>query len=291
MISILITAKNSYIGNSLKEYLETKFPGEYAIDLISLRDEKWKDVSFNKYDTVFHVAGIAHSDAKSISKSEQKKYYIVNTNLTYEVALKAKEEGVSQFVFMSSMIIYGDSSKIGCKKLITKDTVPCPKNAYGNSKYEAERAISKLEDDSFKIAILRPPMIYGKASKGNYPILSKFAKSFPFFPKVENERSMIYVGNFVEFVRLVIKNEERGIFFPQNLEYTNTSKLVQTIAKINDKKVVLIPGVTWMLKLLSGFTTLVNKAFGSLTYDMCMSEYKENYRLYSLEESIRETEK
>ena len=131
-------------------------------------------------------------------------------------------------------------------------------------------------------------MIYGRGSKGNFPQLEKFAKKFKFFPYVKNERSMLYIGNLVEFVRLMIEDEEQGIFWPQNAEYSNTSDLVKMIAAANGKKVVLIKGFGWLLRFFGLFTGLVNKAFGNLSYDFVMSEYKTEYRTYSLEDGIRE---
>ena len=35
---------------------------------------------------------------------------------------------------------------------------------------------------------------------------------------------------------------------------------------------------------------MVNKAFGNLVYERGMSEYKEDYQVYGLEESVRRTE-
>ena len=164
---------------------------------------------------------------------------------------------------MSSAIVYGDSAPIGKEKIITKDTPVNPANCYGDSKVQAENGIRSLEDDKFKVVILRPPMIYGKGSKGNFPILEKFAAKAPVFPKVENKRSMLYIGNLVEFVRLMIENEESGIFWPQNAEYSNTSEIVKMIAEAKGKKIVLIPGLEWLLKLMSRFTGMVDKAFGN----------------------------
>ena len=159
------------------------------------------------------------------------------------------------------------------------------------SKLQAEIGLHKLEDESFKVVILRPPMIYGRGCKGNYPLLSLLARRLPFFPYVDNERSMLYIENLMEFVRLMIDNEERGTFFPQNAEYSNTSKLVRMIAEAHGKKLSLWHGFTGLLKFMGYLTPLVDKAFGNLSYDMSMSEYpKGNYRLYSLEESIRRTE-
>ena len=286
---VLVTGVNSYIGNAFRSYME-QYPEEAVVDGISVRNDAWKTLDFSGYDCIFDVAGIAHADTGHVSEEVKKRYYAVNCDLTVALAKKAKEEGVRQFIFMSSAIVYGDSAPIGFQRMITRDTPPAPADFYGDSKLQAEKGILPLADDHFKIAVLRPPMIYGKDSKGNYPVLSKMAQKLPAFPKVENCRSMLYIGNLVEFVRLVIKNEESGFFFPQNGQYSNTSQLVQMIAEAHGKHIILIGGCTVPLRLLSQATGLVNKAFGSLAYDMPMSEYKENYRRFSLEESIRLTE-
>ena len=210
--------------------------------------------------------------------------------MTIETAKKAKADGVKQFIFMSSAIVYGDSAPIGKSKIVTKDTPVSPANCYGDSKVQAENGIRPLSDASFKVVILRPPMIYGKGSKGNFPLLVKLANKLPVFPRVSNQRSMLYIGNLVEFVRLMIENNEEGTFWPQNAEYSNTSELVKQIAVANGRKLLLIPCLTWLLKLMSHTTGLVNKAFGNLAYEQGMSVYKTEYRRYSLSDSIQETE-
>lgn len=289
MKNILITGANSYIGTAIEKYLN-KWPQKYQVDVIDMVDGRWRETSFCGYDVVYHVAGLAHSDTGKVSDERKAFYYKINTELTVEVAKKAKNDGVKQFIFMSSAIVYGDSAPIGKKKVITKDTPVSPANFYGDSKVQAENGIRPLEDENFKVVILRPPMIYGKGSKGNYPILAKFAQKLPVFPYVENQRSMLYIGNLAEFVKLMIDHEETGTFWPQNAEYSNTSKMVKEIAFIHGKKVVLVHGFSWMLKLMSKVTGLVNKAFGNLTYDQSMSEYHVNYQLTSLQESIKNTE-
>lgn len=288
MKRILITGSGSYIGTTFESYI--KQFDSYSVDTVDMIDGSWREKDFSGYDAVFHVAGLAHSDVGNVTDEVKAKYYAVNTNLTIETATKAKADGVKQFIFMSSAIVYGDSASIGKDKLITKDTTVNPANFYGDSKVQAEKGILPLSDENFKVVILRPPMIYGPNSKGNYPILSKFAKKLPLFPYVKNQRSMLYVENLCEFVRLMVENDESGIFWPQNREYSNTSEMVKLIAESYGKKIVLVKGFGWALKILSKVTGLVNKAFGNMSYDMSMSEYKEDYRKYSLEESIKETE-
>lgn len=288
MKRILITGANSYIGMSFENYV--MYNSEFQIDTIDMIDSTWRECDFSQYDVVFHVAGIAHADVGNVTDEQKKLYYRVNTDLTIEVAQKAKAQGVKQFIFMSSMIVYS-----GCKeKCITADTQPNPGNFYGDSKWQADKGVQVLNDENFKVVVLRPPMIYGKNSKGNYPVLAKMATKLPVFPMVKNQRSMLYVGNLCEFIKQMIDNEESGVFFPQNQEYTNTSLMVKEIAKVKGHKILMLHGFNWAINLMKKIGGriggLVDKAFGDSYYDMSMSEYKSDYRKYSLKESIELTE-
>ncbi|CCZ58616.1 NAD-dependent epimerase/dehydratase family protein [Hungatella hathewayi] len=289
MKKILITGAGSYIGTSVEKYLK-KWPEKYQVNTVDMTDGDWRLNDFSVYDTVCHVAGIAHVDTGHVSAERNAFYYKINTDLAIETAKKAKLDGAKQFIFMSSAIVYGDSAPIGKKKVIKNGTPTSPASFYGDSKVKAEKGILPLQDDSFKVAILRLPMIYGKGSKGNYPVLAKVAQKSPLFPYVDNQRSMLYIENLCEFVRLIIENKEAGIFHPQNGEYSNTTELVKLIAAAHGKRIIIIHGLGGGLKLMSHFTRLVNKAFGSLCYDKNISEYKENYRIYGLKESIERTE-
>lgn len=289
MKKILITGAGSYLGGSFERYLQ-QWPERYQVDTVDMVDGSWRQKSFSGYDSVYHVAGIAHSDHGKLSEAQTQLYYRVNRDLAIETAEKAKKDGVKQFIFMSSVIVYGESAPIGHKKIITRNTPVAPYNAYSDSKYQAEQGILALQGSGFKVVILRPPMVYGEGCKGHYPMLSKIARRLPLFPWIPNRRSMLYVGNLMEFLRLMVENEEQGIFFPQNNEYSNTSELVCLIAKLHGKKVFLVKHCGWALKILSHVTPLVNKAFGSLCYARDMGVYRENYNRYSLEESIQKTE-
>lgn len=288
MKKILITGADSFIGSSFERYV-LNFSEEYSVDTLDMLSDGWRDTVFSDYDTVFHVAGIAHSDGGRISREREALYYSVNTELTIEVAKKAKAEGVGQFIFMSSSIVYGKSGAIGKAKHITGDTPPSPENCYGDSKLRAERGLFELSSESFKVVVLRPPMIYGRDCKGNFATMVKIARKTPIFPKVKNERSVLYVDNLSEFVRLMIDNGESGVFFPQNREYMNTSEAVRMIGRAQGRRIRLLRGFTLPLRILGLFTGFVNKAFGNLTYGMEMSEYKEDYRKADFERSIAES--
>lgn len=286
MKKILITGANSYIGTSLENWLR-QWADKYSIDTIDMIDGTWKEKDFSTYDVVFHVAGIAHVSA---DPKMEELYYKVNRDLTIETAKKAKEDGVKQFIFMSSIIVYGDSSHINKERIIDKNTIPKPSNFYGDSKLKAEEGIKSLENDNFRIVVLRPPMIYGKGSKGNYPKLASYALKLPIFPDINNQRSMLHVDNLCEFIRLMIANEERGLFFPQNSEYVKTAELVKLIAEVHGKRIVLTRVFNPILKFMGKFVGMVNKAFGNLVYEKSMSEYKVNYRIRDLDETVRLTE-
>lgn len=283
MKRILITGANSYIGTSFEQWVK-RHPDKYMVDTVDMTDISWKEEDFSSYDVVFHVAGIAHVSSKHRLKDL---YYKVNRDLAIETAKKAKAEGVKQFIFMSSIIVYGDSSKE--KKVIDKDTKPAPGNFYGDSKLKAEEGLKVLNDNNFKVVILRPPMIYGKGCKGNYRKLSKAAQVLPFFPDIDNERSMLHIDNLCEFVRLLIDNEDSGLFFPQNEEYVKTSDMVRLIAEIHNKKIRLTKLFNPILNRMFKINT-VKKLFGNMIYDFNISVYKDNYQVNTLQESIKKTE-
>lgn len=287
MKKILITGTSSYIGTSLEKWLE-KYFNKYSIDSVNMKDNSWKEEDFSQYDVIFHVAGIAHV---SSDPSMESLYNKVNRDLPIETAKKAKMAGVKQFIFMSSIIVYGDSSGVNGGNIIDKNTVPNPSNFYGNSKLQADENLKLLESDDFKVVILRPPMIYGKGSKGNYPKLAKLAQRLPVFPDIYNQRSMLHIDNLCEFIRLMIENEESGIFFPQNSEYVKTSEMVNLIAQAHGTRIRLISVFNPLLRLVGLKVALFSKVFGNLVYEKSMSEYKENYRIRNLKQSIEATEK
>ena len=281
MKRILITGANSYVGTNVERWLNRE-PEKYHVDTIDMIDGSWREKDFSSYDVVFHVAGIAHVNAK---KNMEALYYKVNTDLTIETAQHAKQCGVKQFIFMSSIIVYGESKSLK-PVVITRETEPKPNGFYGNSKLQAEIGIKKLEDKDFKVVILRPPMIYGPGSKGNFPKLIALAKKTPIFPAYHNQRSMLYIDNLCEFVRLIIDNEERGVFWPQNREYVSTSELVHLIGKTQGKKICILKGFSWLIIVMSYVLASTNKVFGSLCYEQQLGDYKADYRLFTVEHSF-----
>lgn len=296
MKNLLITGANSYLGNSIKHYLEAyqaAHTGErWRADSISLRGDAWEQASFSGYDTVLHMAGIAHADTGKASEETRQAYYRVNRDLAVRTAKKARAEGVRQFVYMSSVIVYGDSAPVGKRKLITEDTEPAPANFYGDSKLQAELSLRELQTEGFRVAIIRAPMIYGKGSKGNFPMLLKLAGKTPVFPHIQNQRSMLYVENLAEFIRLLAEAGIGGTFFPQNGEYVETAEMVRLIGEALGRRIRLCgwlnPAVRLAALMPGKPGAMAQKAFGSLAIDKELSCREiTGYQLFSLEESIR----
>lgn len=256
MKKVLITGSNSYIGTSVEKFLlNTK--NNYEIDTLDMKDSNWKEYDFSKYDVVFHVAGIAHIKE---TKRNKDLYYKVNRDLAYEVALKAKKSKIKQFIFLSSMSVYGMDTGV-----ITKETLPRPKSAYGKSKYEAEQLIKELESKDFIISILRPPMVYGPNCPGNYARLEKLALKLPFYPKINNQRSMIHIDVLSEYIDYLIVGLNHGLFFPQNKEYMNTTNLINEI-RINNGKKVKSTRLFNIFVYVFMFVPQIKKMFGTLVY-------------------------
>lgn len=280
-INLLITGKNSYIGNSVEQYIHDNNKN-ITVDKISLRNSDWENKNFGKYDAVLNVAGIAHSDVGNASDSVRESYYKVNTDLAIKVAEKAKLDGVKQFIQMSSMIIYGAAAPLGQDKIITKNTVPYPENFYGDSKLQSDVQIRSLATKDFNVVVIRPPMIYGPGCKGNYLMLEKITKLSPVFPKVNNKRSIVHINNLCELICHVVftinNNEHSVVLMPQDEKIVSTSDIVLDISKINNYKIHITRSITpalFIFKFIPGkLRSLCTKAFGSFAYDKNLECYK-----------------
>ena len=282
MKKILITGAGSYVGESVRKYILLT-SSDFEIDAVDTMNETWKMADFSKYDVVYHVAGIAHVNA---DPKMEALYYKVNRDLTIEVAKHAKAAGVKQFIFMSSQIVFHESQSLK-SEVLTAETKENPNGFYGDSKLQAELGIKPLEDENFKVCILRPCMIYGPNAKGNFPRLAKLAIKVPVFPCWHNKRSMLYIDNLAEFVKQAIIRKLSGTFYPQNRELADTVEIIRFFAKEAGHKV-------WITRLLNPFVWLgsfvlqpINKMFASYYYEPKMSKMDFDYQLVSFEESLK----
>lgn len=282
MTKILITGAGSYVGESVRKYILST-SSDFEIDAVDTIGDAWKETEFSKYDVVYHVAGIAHVNA---DPKMEPLYYKVNRDLTVEVAKTAKAAGVRQFIFMSSQIVFHESQSLK-SEVLTKDTKENPNGFYGDSKLQAEIGLHEFECDTFKVCILRPPMIYGPGSKGNFPRLVKLACKTPFFPAWHNRRSMLYIDNLAEFVKQAVIRELSGTFYPQNRELADTVEIIRFFAKSAGHRI-------WISRLFNPFVWLgsfvlqpINKMFATYYYDPEMSRMEFEYQHVSFEESLK----
>lgn len=280
-MKILITGAGSYVGTKVGQWITAH--SDYQVDTLDMLNDKWREADFSAYDVVYHVAGIAHVNA---DPKMEPLYYKVNRDLTIEVAKKANAAGVKQFIFMSSMIVFHESQSL-TPEVLTADTKPNPNGFYGDSKLQAENGLHELESDTFKVCILRPPMIYGAGSKGNFPRLIKLAAKTPIFPKFHNQRSMLYIDNLAEFVLQAIKRQLSGTFYPQNRELSDTVEIIRYFAKVQNHRVWFVKCLNPFVHLASHFLQPINKMFGTYYYDPTMSKMDFDYQLVSFKESLK----
>jgi len=285
MKKVLITGANSFVGTNIEKWL-LREPDKFSVDTVDTMNDVWKQADFTKYDTIFHVAGIAHVDPKP---EKAPLYYKVNRDLAIEVAKAAKQAGVKQFIYMSSKIVYHASKSLK-GDVITKETIPCPNDFYGDSKLQAEKGLHELESPSFKVAIIRPPMVYGSNSKGNFLRLGWLATKTPVFPAWHNKRSMIFIDNLAEFVRNLIIRELNGTFYPQNKETSDTVEIVRYFAHKYNKKIWISRIFNPFVWVGSFFLKQLPKMFSDSYYVPDMSQYEFDYQLVSLADSLKDIE-
>lgn len=282
MTELLLTGASGFIGSNVR----TQMPDSIRVTPLSVRNDDWRNVDFSKFDAVLHAAGIAHVlDGNVMDET----YHEVNCVRTLEIAEKAKKAGVGLFVFLSSIIVFGAPTPAGAHAPITPQTAPNPENAYGKSKLDAENGLRAMEADSFRVAILRLPMVYGKGCKGNYTRLASLARKCPLFPAFDNRRSMLYIENLTSLIAKIVFDCPSGTYHPRDGVSRSTGEIARAICAAHGKKCVqtrlLAPAVRLM-----GKGGIVRRAFGDQEYASDMPDYPENYRAFDFESAIRKTE-
>lgn len=280
MKRILIVGEDSFIGGSIQKWL-LNYPGDYKVTTITSKFNLWNEMEFSKYDVIINVAGIAHI---KIKPSMESLFYKVNRDLAINIAKKAKAEGVRQYIYLSSMNVYGDMNEG-----IDINTNPKPENFYGNSKLQADILLQELNETNFSTVSIRPPVVYGKGCRGNFLLLEKIAKWSLLFPEYKNIKSMIYINNLCEFIKLIIDYEESGIYHPQNKEHISTAELIKLISNVMGKSIFLVKWLNPIIPFLRKKIRIANRAFGNDYYASALSDYHNfSYCLYNYKESINE---
>lgn len=287
-MKIVITGANSYIGNCLQNYIQN-IDREAEIFQLDVEGEQWRGFDFYGYDTVVHVAAIVHRK-DHVSEAE---YNRVNAELTAEIAQKAKTHGVGQFVFLSTMAVYGVEKSLQKKKsVVSQDTELRPCSLYGKSKYLAEQKLAALADETFRVTTVRPPNVYGPGCKGGYiTTYMAIVRKLPVIPKAFSsvKQSVLYIDNLCRLIYLLILKKKGGVYTPQDEESVSAVKIMQYISEsLGLKKKT---SAFWGLCIYPiSFLSIVRKGYGGVAYSEADCHGDElDYRTVSVQEGIKRT--
>jgi UDP-glucose 4-epimerase len=259
----MITGAGGYIGRALTSGLH----GDHNVIPVSLREQAVGNLQFDGVDAVLHLAGVAHR-AGRVADEE---YFDVNTKLTVKTATVARDRGVKHFVFFSSMAVFGSHGNLNDHSVVLDEQSACtPQTAYGASKLAAEAQLALLAADGFRVARVRPPMVYGAGCPGNMARLLQLVKLLPVLPfdYSENRRSVVYIENLVDFVRCVVGREEDGVLLPQDPAPVSIRDLVTALAEGVGKSVRLVRFPRRLFGLLcSARRRTMESLYGTLALD------------------------
>ena len=283
-MKILIIGKNSYIGNHIDDWLTSY---DHQVTQLDVLTEEWKTYDYRSFDAIIHVAGIVHRpDCK-----DWVLYKRVNTDMPLAIATMAKQQGVKQYVYFSTMGVYQAAKSLsGC--IIDEHTPIKSESFYGRSKLMAEEELVKLQDETYDISFVRPPSVYGKGCRGGYiKGFASIARLLPVIPRAycKARQSFIYIDNLCECVRIIIENHYRGVFCPQDDEIPNANELLRTISEGLEKKYYDSRLLGVCLRFIS-FIPIVKKAYGGISYSRQLSEIKgHNYIVVPFKDGMKRT--
>lgn len=278
---VLITGANSFIGSYFKENAEN-----FSVEEVCVKENKVSELNFSEFDTIFHVAAIVHQT----SKLSDNIYFQVNSDLAFEVAEKAKNQGVKQFVFMSTVKVYGENST---EEEPWLEDSPCmPSDAYGKSKLDAESRIKALEDDTFTISIIRTPVVYGAHVRGNIERMAQYISGTRIIPLkgIDNKRAMVYIGNLIALIYRVIELQKSGTFLAGDKRSISTSDFAKYMIDATHQKKSFISIPCFIQRLTRLITPRIHqRLFGSmvLNNDKTMREL-DFFPPYTIEYGIQE---
>ena len=229
-MKILVTGANGFVGS----YFSKNYAQKYGIKTFSFLKDDSQSLYVKDIDVVLHLSALVHQ----IGGASAEEYERVNVEQSLFLANKAKKSGIKQFIFMSTVKVYGEESKQAYDELST-----CfPKDEYGKSKLKAERELQKLESEDFKVSIIRTPVVYGYGVKANIKNLIYLVDKIFILPLggIDNRRTMVYVGNLCAFIDTIIQTKEAGIFLVGDDTPLSTTHLIELIAIAKKKKIVLL---------------------------------------------------
>ena len=283
-MKVLLVGTTSFIAQRVGAWFLRK-PVPAEVKYISVRDDSWKQFDLSGFDAVIYAAAIVHRKDDVMAES----YDAVNAQLPFAFAQAAKAAGVKQFVFLSTMGVYGQGKRLPVGNIVDEHTPIKPLPGYGSSKFKGEQLVQSLEDQSFCVSIIRPANVYGKGCKGSYIAgFAKITSALPVLPRAfeESKQGMLFVDNLAELCWLIVHSDCSGVYPAQDRTPVSAYDIMRTMANcICPKKKALRAPV---LKLFR-WNRLVTKLFGGVSYS---AEYAKcplgDYQLVEFHEAIKE---
>lgn len=285
---IIIVGSDSFIATQFNNSIDSKDAvklfsrqssgktNEIVKDLFSITLEDFKDS-----EVVLNFAAIVHQP----KLNDEQLYKKINTELPIHLAMEAKKAGVKHFIQMSTIAVYGSVASINEK------SIEQPNNLYGASKLAADNALLALQDESFEISIIRPPMVYGGGkAPGNLLKLIQFAqKGIPLpFKGVNNARDFIHVQNLVHALNSVIENKLYGVIIPTDKNPVSTETIINLIKKYSTKRVSQLAIPLYVHSVIKSLIPSVYyKVFGDLIVECNLPSEKYKPK-FTLEDGIKE---
>ncbi|MFT4000745.1 MAG: SDR family oxidoreductase [Rhizobium sp.] len=279
---ILVTGATGFVGQALCAELSRRqmdyrpvsrapAPGFVAIGTID-GDTDWSE-ALAGVDVVMHLAARVHVMNESAA-DPLAAFRAVNVNATVNLARQAAGAGVRRFIFLSSIKVNGEQTVAG--KPFRASDVPHPEDAYGRSKLEAEEALLAIgAETGMEIVIIRPPLVYGPGVKANFASLMKWAgRPFPWpFGAVRNRRSLVFIGNLVDFMLLCARHPSVGnrVFLVSDGEDLSVGQLIAKLSLAEGRKALMLPVPPALLKgfaALLGRRAAAQRLLGSLQVDI-----------------------
>ena len=284
-MTLLVTGASGFVGQALLAQLQEKllnykatyrhFPeshDQHAIAVGTIDNATDWSVALKGVNIITHLAARAHIMGDEAA-DPLIKYRSINVAGTLNLARQAAAAGVKRFIFVSSVKVNGETTS-GLQPF--NESFPSQVlDPYGISKKEAEDGLRTIASETgMEVVIIRPPLVYGAGVKANFLNLMKLADtSIPLpFGAINNKRSMVYIGNLVDFIIKCIDHPSAAnqTFLVCDGEDLSLRSLVMMMRTSLGRPARLIPVPAVLFRiagLIAGKLEVVDRLVGDLQID------------------------
>lgn len=235
----------------------------------------WQSV-MSGIDVLVHNAARVHVMADT-AIDPLAEFRRVNVQCTLNLARQAAVAGVRRFVFISSIGVNGDKTRLG--EPFTEAHTARPHNHYALSKYEAEQGLWLVAAETkLEVSIIRPPLVYGPGAPGNFGSLMRAVRrGYPLpLGAVHNQRSLVAIDNLVDFIITCATHPKAAnkTFLVSDGQDLSTTELVRRMAQAADVRALLLPvPVPWLRAVAAVFgkASVVDRLCGNLQVDIAQA--------------------